>query len=41
MMGWPSASYHVELVHIVEQEALLTPIEEDLIVLYLDEQIHQ
>lgn len=39
MLGWPGASWHLELVHVDEQEAFPTPTEEDLIVLYLDGQI--
>jgi catechol 2,3-dioxygenase-like lactoylglutathione lyase family enzyme len=36
MVGWPDASWHLELVHEHEAGVLPVPTEEDLLVLYLD-----
>ncbi|MFD8736089.1 VOC family protein [Streptomyces sp. NPDC059618] len=37
MVGWPDASWHLELVHDAAVEP--RPTEEDLLVVYLDEQV--
>ncbi len=37
MIGWPDASWHLELVHDGAVEP--RPTEEDLLVVYLDEQV--
>ncbi|MFG2951625.1 VOC family protein [Streptomyces adustus] len=39
MVGWPDASWHLELVHDAAVEP--RPTEEDLLVVYLDEQVPQ
>lgn len=39
MVGWPDASWHLELVHETDKPVLPRPTEEDLLVVYLDEQV--
>ncbi|MGW7070846.1 VOC family protein [Streptomyces sp. NPDC054855] len=39
MAGWPDASWHLELVHEADKPVLPRPTEEDLLVIYLDEQV--
>lgn len=39
MVGWPDASWHLELVHEAEKPVLPRPTEEDLLVIYLDEPV--
>ncbi|MEV0523095.1 VOC family protein [Streptomyces sp. NPDC050439] len=39
MAGWPDASWHLELVHDADKPVLPRPTEEDLLVIYLDEQV--
>ncbi|MYW68561.1 VOC family protein [Streptomyces sp. SID8379] len=36
MLGWPEASWHLELVHAREAPVVPRPTEEDLLVVYLD-----
>jgi hypothetical protein len=36
MLGWPGASWHLELVGDPASDTLPAPTEEDLLVLYLD-----
>ncbi|MFE0172007.1 VOC family protein [Streptomyces sp. NPDC059002] len=39
MLGWPDASWHLELVHEAAAPVLPRPTEEDLLVIYLDEEV--
>ncbi|MFD8160552.1 VOC family protein [Streptomyces malaysiensis] len=39
MVGWPDASWHLELVHEAAQPVEPRPTEEDLLVIYLDEAV--
>jgi catechol 2,3-dioxygenase-like lactoylglutathione lyase family enzyme len=41
MLGWPGAAWHLELVGDPEGETPPAPSEEDLLVLYLGEAIHE
>ncbi|MEO3750402.1 VOC family protein [Streptomyces sp. B6B3] len=36
MLGWPEATWHLELVHDVAEPVAPRPTEEDLLVIYLD-----
>lgn len=39
MVGWPDASWHLELVHEAAHPVESRPTEEDLLVIYLDEAV--
>ncbi|MEU7581194.1 VOC family protein [Streptomyces sp. NPDC041068] len=39
MVGWPDASWHLELVHEAAAPVQPRPTEEDLLVVYLDEEV--
>lgn len=39
MVGWPEASWHLELVHESDRPVEPRPTEEDLLVVYLDDQV--
>ncbi len=39
MLGWPDASWHLELVHDPKHPVEPRPTEEDLLVVYLDEPV--
>ncbi|MCQ6244192.1 VOC family protein [Streptomyces malaysiensis subsp. malaysiensis] len=39
MVGWPDASWHLELVHEAAHPVEPRPTEEDLLVIYLDEAV--
>jgi catechol 2,3-dioxygenase-like lactoylglutathione lyase family enzyme len=39
MVGWPGAAWHLELVHAPDAPVEPTPTPEDLLVVYLDEQV--
>ncbi|TKA03025.1 VOC family protein [Actinacidiphila oryziradicis] len=39
MVGWPDADWHLELVHAADAPVHPTPTPEDLLVLYLDDQV--
>ncbi|ATL82923.1 VOC family protein [Streptomyces malaysiensis subsp. malaysiensis] len=39
MVGWPDASWHLELVHEAAHPVEPRPAEEDLLVIYLDEAV--
>ncbi|MCD9590848.1 VOC family protein [Streptomyces sp. 8ZJF_21] len=41
MVGWPDASWHLELVHEAAHPVEPQPTEEDLLVIYLDEAVPQ
>ncbi|MER6999000.1 VOC family protein [Streptomyces sp. NPDC000410] len=39
MVGWPDADWHLELVHDAHEPVEPRPTEEDLLVVYLEEQV--
>ncbi|ATL25437.1 VOC family protein [Streptomyces formicae] len=39
MLGWPDASWHLELVHDATAPVEPVPTEEDLLVVYVDEEV--
>lgn len=39
MLGWPDASWHLELVHDAAAPVKPVPTEEDLLVVYVDEEV--
>ncbi|QKW05327.1 VOC family protein [Streptomyces sp. NA04227] len=41
MLGWPGAAWHLELVHEPDHPVTPQPTEEDLLVLYVDEEVPQ